>query len=117
MTLHHDLHYAQVHVTNNEPIEAEMTETEDDIHFESKTLFGDLNRLTGKGRVYITADDGRTWHWDGVECTAVAAPRGHSGFGKEYASNEREICDNWGPRGVPSQARATILRCRRRGIQ
>ena len=33
------------------------------------------------------------------------------------ASNEREICNNRSPPGVPSQARATILRYRHRGIQ
>jgi hypothetical protein len=68
MTLYLDTHNVQVHVTNNEPIEAQMTETPDDIHFESDTLFGDLNRLTGKGRVYINAKDGRKWHWDAVQC-------------------------------------------------
>jgi hypothetical protein len=68
MTLYLNTHLVQVHVTNNEPIEARMTETADDIHFESDTLFGDLNRLTGIGRVYVTADDGRKWHWDAVQC-------------------------------------------------
>jgi hypothetical protein len=72
MTLYMDLHYVQVHVTNNQPIEAPMTETEDDFHFESNTLsntlFGDINRLTGRGRVYVTGDDGKWWHWDAVEC-------------------------------------------------
>jgi hypothetical protein len=48
---------------------------------------------------------------------AKTAPLGHSRFETEYASNAREICDNWRPRGVPSQARATILRWGRTGIQ
>jgi hypothetical protein len=68
MTVHLDTHFVQVHVSGNQPIEAPITETEDDIHFVSRTVYGDLNRLTGRGRLEITADDGRTWRWDALEC-------------------------------------------------
>jgi hypothetical protein len=67
LTLHLDTHLVQVHVADNEPIEAPITVTQDDIHFNSSTLRGDINRLTGKARIKV-ADGDRQWNFDALEC-------------------------------------------------
>lgn len=68
MTLHLDTHLVQVHVSGNQPIEAAITETEDDVHFDTPSLRGDINRLTGMSSVQIKSDDGQ-WNWEDIECT------------------------------------------------
>ena len=69
MTLHLDTHLVQVHVSDNQPIQAPIKETEDDIYFHSETLHGDINRLTGKARVeVIDPDTDRRWNFDALEC-------------------------------------------------
>jgi hypothetical protein len=67
ITLHLDTHLVQVHVGDNEPLEAPIRETQDDIHFNSSTLRGDINRLTGKARIEVVDGD-RRWNFDALEC-------------------------------------------------
>jgi len=69
MTLHLDTHLVQVHVTGNQPIEAQITETEDDIHFNSETISGDVNRLTGMSNVEVKdTEHKRQYKFANLEC-------------------------------------------------